>query len=255
MPSPYPGMNPYLEQDLVWHDSHESFMPVARDLLSAQVDPDFVVKIDEHVYIHELPVEPRRLVGRADLGVTRRPEARSGPKGTATLAAPMQVNVPGVDFQRLSYLEVRDRADWRLLTVVELLSPANKYAGPDREQYLAKRAQLLGSAVHLVEIDLLCGGPRLPLEHLPPCDYYVLVSRHEDRPQAGLWPIGLREPLPVIPVPLRPPVADARLALQDIVHRVYDAARYHSWIYSGTPQPALVPEDATWARQFVPSES
>lgn len=253
MPSPFPGMNPYLEQTRVWHDFHESFMPLVRDLLSAQLDPAYVVKIDEQVYIHELPAEPRRFVGRADVGVTEHPGGGGLQADTAVLDAPAEVALPGVDFERLSFLEIRDRTDWKLITVLELLSPANKYAGPDREQYLAKRALLLASAVHLVEIDLLRGGPRLPLEGLPACDYYILVSRYKDRPRAGVWPIQLRDRLPVFPIPLRASSPDARLDLQEVLHRVYDAARYRSWIYAGHPEPALGPEDAAWAAGLIGS--
>ena len=67
MPSPFPGMNPFLEQDDVWHDFHERFIPAMADVLAAQVDPHYIVKIDEHVYIHELGESDRRLVGRPDV--------------------------------------------------------------------------------------------------------------------------------------------------------------------------------------------
>ena len=60
MPSPFPGMNPYLEQEDAWHDFHERFMPLAAERIAAQVDPRYIVKIDEHVYIHELSAEQRR---------------------------------------------------------------------------------------------------------------------------------------------------------------------------------------------------
>jgi hypothetical protein len=92
----------------------------------------------------------------------------------------------------------------------------------------------------------------LPLENLPACDYYVLVSRVEERLDAGLWPIRLRERLPIIPIPLRPPHADAQFDLQEVLHRIYDAAGYEDDIYQGQPQPRLSPEDAAWAQQFVP---
>jgi hypothetical protein len=213
MPSPFPGMNPYLEQDDAWHDFHERFCPLAAELLTAQVRPDYIVKIDEHVYIHELAEE----------------------------------------ILRLSRIEVRNRHNRQLVTVLELLSPSNKLAGPDREQYLAKRGELQSSPVHFVEIDLLRGGPRLPLEDLPACDYYALVSRVEKRPAADLWPIRLRERLPRILVPLRAPHPDAHLDLQEVLHHIYDAAGYEDYIYDG--QPRLEAEDALWARQFVPSRS
>jgi hypothetical protein len=140
-----------------------------------------------------------------------------------------------------------------VVTVVELLSPSNKYASSDREQYVGKRAQLLTSHVNLVEIDLLRGGPRMPMEDLPACDYCVMVCRAADWPEAGVWPNRLREPLSPIPVPLREPDLDATLDVQAILHRVYDAARYQSYIYEGKPEPSLSPEDAAWAEQFVPA--
>jgi len=87
------------------------------------------------------------------------------------------------------------------------------------------------------------------------CDYYALVSRMEKRPRADFWPIRLREPLPLIPVPLRPPDADAQLDLQAVLHHIYDAARYGQYIYEEAPQPALRAADETWAQQFIPPRS
>jgi hypothetical protein len=154
--------------------------------------------------------------------------------------------------ERQSFVEIRDRKDRELITVVELLSPANKYAGPDREQYLAKRMEVLNGPVHLVEIDLLRGGPPLPTDDRPNCLYSVLVSRAERRPHADFWPIALRERLPVIPVPVRAPEPDAQLDLQAILDRIYDAAGYAYYIYEGAPSPRLGAEDVEWARQFLP---
>jgi hypothetical protein len=150
------------------------------------------------------------------------------------------------------FLEVRDRLGRELITLLELLSPANKRGGPDREQYVAKREQLLTGAAHFVEIDLLRGGRRMPLEKRPRCDYSVLVSRAQDRPWAGFWPIRLRQRLPIIPIPLRPPDPVARIDLQEVLHHVYDAAGYEDFIYAGRPDPQLSSKDTNWARTFVP---
>ena len=103
----------------------------------------------------------------------------------------------------MPFLEVRGRLGRELITVLELLGPANKRSGADREQYMAKREELLSSAVHFLEIDLLRGGRRMPLENGRTCDYSVLVSRAEERPRAGFWPIRLRQRLPIVPVPLQ----------------------------------------------------
>ncbi|MDA1050875.1 MAG: DUF4058 family protein [Planctomycetota bacterium] len=250
MPSPFPGMNPYLEQASVWHDFHERFCPTVAEVLTSQVRPDYIVKIDEHVFIHELPDQRRGLLGRGDVTIASQSDQGTTSSATATIAAPAQVLLPAVDSESLSFLEIRDRDTMRLVTVIELLSPSNKQSGPDREQYVGKRSRLLNSAVHFVEIDLLRGGPRMPMKDLGECDYYVLVSRYQERPQAGVWPIQLRDPLPVIPIPLQPPHDDARLDLQKLLHRVYDAAAYEDYVYRGTPEPALEATDMEWSRQL-----
>jgi hypothetical protein len=253
MPSPFPGMNPYLEQDDAWHDFHQSFIPLIREVLTPQVRPNYLVKVEELLFIHEMPHGPRQLLGHTDVAVTPAP-LPGGARGTRVLSAPARARFHlAVDVERHSYLEIRDRHNRELITVLELLSPSNKNPGPDREQYLAKRWQIIHSPVHLVEIDLLRGGPRLPAEELPACDYCVVVSRAEERPHVEVWPISLRQPLPEVPVPLRVSDPDARIDLQALLHRLYDAAGYESYIYTGAPQPPLPPEDAAWAAQFLPN--
>lgn len=252
MPSPFPGMNPYLEQDDVWHDFHEAYLPQIREVVASQLAAHYVVKIDDHVYIHEPPGEQRTFIGRGDVLLASRQPGSSASGATATALAPAPVTLPAIDVERISFLEIRDRRDRRLVTVIELLSPTNKYSGPDREQYLGKRGQRLSSAVHLVEIDLLRGGPRMPFAApIPECEYCVMVSRMETRPRADFWPIRLRDPLPTIPIPLRDPDPDARLDLQAVLHHVYDAARYVNYIYEGTPQPGLNAADEAWAKELV----
>lgn len=255
MPSPFPGMNPYLEQNDVWHDFHGRFVTRVADSLTSRIRPKYIAKIDENVYIHELSAEQRLLLGRPDVGVlANQPTAGSPATATASraIAAPLFGHVePAVDFLREPFIEIRDRESRALVTVIELLSPSNKGIGPDRDQYLVKRKRILSSNVHLVEIDLLRGGPRMPIGDLPQCDYYVMVSRCEERPRVGLWPIRLREPLPKIPIPLRGDDPDAAIDLQSLMHAVYDAAGYEDYIYSGTPQPPLHPEDADWANERV----
>jgi len=243
-------MNPYLEQEAVWHDFHERFCPAAAESLTVQIRPHFIAKIDEHVYIHELPSDARRFIGRGDVTVAQ-PRPHVGTTSAATLEAPARVQLPAVDIERLSFLEIRDRQTLRIVTIIELLSPSNKQPGPDREQYVAKRSELLRSAVHFIELDLLRGGPRMPMEDLPECDYYALVGRIDERPRAGVWPIQLRDPLPVIPVPLVAPHPDARLDLKQILDRIHDAAGYEDYIYGGEPRPPLATDDANWARQWV----
>jgi hypothetical protein len=247
-------MNPYIEQDAFWQDFHLEFLPAMRGRLVAQVRPKYIVMLDEHVYVKEHPPGPRRLVGRADASLAAPPRLRGkAGAGLETLEAPVQVRIPAQDVRRVPFLEVRDRLGRDLITLVELLSPANKRGGADREQYVAKRERLLQTAAHFVEIDLLRGGRPMPLEKRPRCDYSVLVSRAEARPRAGFWPIRLRQRLPIIPIPLLPEDPDAKIDLQEILDTVYDATGYEDFIYAGRPDPPLSSRDGVWARTFVPS--
>jgi hypothetical protein len=154
---------------------------------------------------------------------------------------------------RLVYLEIRSLADKKLVTVIEMLSPSNKQPGGDRQTYLQKRRDILKTDVNLVEIDLLRGGPRLPLDGMPDCDYCVLVGRATERPKVGIFPIALRERLPSVPIPLSEPHGDAMLDLQKMLDLAYDRAGYAQYIYERQPEPRLRPDDAEWAKQFVPS--
>jgi hypothetical protein len=248
-------MNSYLEQDDAWHDFHESFIPLARELIGAQVGPGYIVKIEENIYIHERSAEERRLLGYGDVSLSKLPAPATPSSSTGVAPAPAHFWLPRVDLQRESYLEVRDKQNRRLVAVIELLSPTNKKRGEDRDQFVNKRQQLLRSQAHYVEIDMLRGWERMPFIEQGGYDYYALVSRTPDRPRGDFWPIRLREPLPVIPVPLDAPHPDAALDLQAVLHRVYDSARYANYIYAGTPNPPLTPEDDAWARQFLPASA
>ena len=252
MPSPFPGMNPFLERDVVWSDFHTEFCKAIKKALVPQVQPGFFVKFNEHLYVHDSPEERRRLVGYGDVSMTQRHHVPETNGGVAVLAAPVRVRMTeAVEEERVPFLEIFDKEDQSLVTVIELLSPANKRKGTDRDQFLNKRRQLLNSPVHYVEIDLLRGGPRLPIKGIPKCDYYVLVSRAAERPDMGLWPMSLRKPLPIVPIPLPAPKKEVCLALQELLHQAYDEAGYANYIYSGPPTPRLRADDARWAKRFV----
>jgi hypothetical protein len=251
MPSPFPGMNPYLERATAWESFHPSLIVAAHLQIASQLPPEYVVRIENRVYIHEPPAE-RRFVGAADLGVVRPPGASA--ERTATIEAPARVMIlDAIDVQHVRFLTIRDRDGNDLITVIELLSPTNKYAGPDREQYLSKRREILRSRAHFVEIDLLRGGPRMPPDELPTCDYCAIVSRVEERPEAGVWPWRVRDPIPLLPIPLRPTDADVRLDLKAAIDLMYDGGRYGNYIYNGPPEPRLAPDDAAWAAQLLPT--
>jgi hypothetical protein len=162
---------------------------------------------------------------------------------------------PQQELEETPFLEVRDRSGRELVSVIELHSPSNKRAGDDREQYLTKRRELIRSAAHLVEIDLLRGWTPMPQAGRPECDYSVMVSLAEKRPAADFWPVKLRERLPVIPIPLRAPDTAPQVDLQAALHRAYDGPGYEHFIYSGEPEPPLSADDADWARQLISAKT
>jgi hypothetical protein len=245
-------MNPWLEQEALRMDFHTKFLVAISARLVPQIGPSYFVLLEHHIYVHEpLEEKPGRL--RADLLVTRRGGAAPPHAGAAVLEPLAQVEHPAHEVERVPYLEVRHAARGDLVTVLELLSPSNK-GGENRRQYLAKREQLLNSETNLVEIDLLRGGVPMPDADRPACAYSVLVSRAGGRPLAGFWPIGLRDRLPEIPIPLRRADEDARIDLQEVLHHVYDASGYAHFLYRGAPEPLLSTEDAAWARRLVAAE-
>jgi hypothetical protein len=201
MPSPFPGMNPYLEQSHIWQDFHDRFVPALGDALAALVSPHFIVKIEEHLFLHDPRDDMSEHLGNADVSVASNGGAAERPQSTGVITSPKVVRLPIVDLERQPFLEIHDRQD-KVVSVIEVLSPSNKKSGPFRRQFIYKRAQVLVSWASYVEVDLLRGGERMPLEAAPASDYCVMVSRYEDRPDVGYWPIGLRDPLPTIPIPL-----------------------------------------------------
>jgi hypothetical protein len=161
---------------------------------------------------------------------------------TAELATIMPVAVPHVT------IEIRDTANRQLVTAIEVLSPTNK-RGDGREEYLAKRRRLLLSSAHLVEIDLLRQGQRVPMEQpLPPAPYFVFSSRSERRPLLDVWPIALGDPLPTVPIPLLEEDPDVPLPLQAALTAIYDAFSYDLAVdYQRPPEVSLPPSETPWA--------
>ncbi|HEX4589557.1 MAG TPA: DUF4058 family protein, partial [Gemmataceae bacterium] len=213
----------------------------------------YYLKTDEHVYIHELPEGNRGFFGKPDVFLDRSNSPRTGSGGAAVLPAtnPRPVTLVAVDVERVPFVEIRDRRNRRLVTIIELLSPSNKNPGPDRDHYVNKRNRTLASPTNLVEIDLLRGGPRMPLAEKVGGDYGILVSRYTDRPKAEWYAVGLREPIPKVPVPMAEEHLPLVLDIQAVIHQLYDAGGYYKFMYESTPIPPLAADDDSWARGIL----
>jgi hypothetical protein len=150
---------------------------------------------------------------------------------------------------RPSLLQVRRLGTFEIVTVIELLTPPQKLSD---HQQTAKRRSYLEKGISLVEIDLLRGGARVPITGLPDCDYCILIAQSEKDSAIAVWPIHLRQRLPVVPIPLRKPDRDVVLDIQALIGRAYDAAGYEDYIYERPIEPPLSDDDALWALAIVP---
>jgi hypothetical protein len=209
--------------------------------------------LDRYVWIDEPDAEQPRALGKPDVYVADPLLRDQDAVATSPLAAPVTVTLPAVDPKGKPYLKVIDTRGHRVVTVLELLSPANKAAGKDRDAYLAKRQEYFRASINLVEMDILRRGLRAPVQQqLPPGDYYILISRAIDYPQAKVWHLTIRDPLPPIQVPLDPRDEPVTLALQPCLDRAYDEARFGDEInYDEPPDPPLGEADAAWARELL----
>ncbi|MCC6629454.1 MAG: DUF4058 family protein [Chloroflexi bacterium] len=249
MPSPFPGMDLYLEDPGGWAGVHDGLISLLRRALNQALGPEFVADAGTSVYV-VTPDEQRWVFPDVFVAALRQeaPVTRAG-----RIAAPVRVALDLPDTVSQPHVLIRDRVSRQVVTLIEVLSPINKTAEPTRarQEFLRKRADTMASATNWVEIDLLRAGERPP-EARAMGDYLVLVKRAGE-PAADLWPVNLRDRLPLIGVPLRAGVPDVALELQPIIDALYADGRYADLIdYTvPPPAPALAPADAPWAAEQV----
>lgn len=248
MPSPFPGMDPWLEGDL-WTTIHSQLAAEIARQLSPQVLPKYFALTTQRQVLDDMDdveiVESSDVF--PDVGVIERSPGtvRTQPSWQGESPVQLQTVMP----RRVPHfaVEIRDVKKRRLVTAIEILSPSNK-RGTGREGYLRKRRRLLQSDTHLVEIDLLRKGRRVPMRKpLPHASYFVLVSRSNRRPLCDVWPIQLSDRLPTIAVPLLPRDGDASLDLQAALTTIYDVLGYRYVVdYARPPDVPLTPEEQEW---------
>lgn len=247
MRSPFPGMNPYLENPELWSSVHSRLIVAIADDLVDHLSEKYRVEIEKRTYFAS--DEESVLVVIPDVAIAANRESTSAAK-QATLTLPIQpekVTVPIAEEVTERYLEIHEVATGTVVTVIELLSPKNKRSGEGRTAYLRKRNQVLASTAHLVEIDLLRGGQPLPVSGEHPSHYRILISRGDQRPVAELYRFNLQQPIPPIPIPLMANEPDPILHLQPLLERVYQKGRYYLAIdYAQPPVPPLTAADAAW---------
>ena len=251
MRSPFPGMDPFLEEPAVWSSVHVRLINAISDYLSPRVLPNFFVDIQQHVYLvtqEERPDEP--II--PDLYVVRTPVGEQAL--VASPIIPPTLVEPLYDLEiREAYIEIRDKRSREVVTIIELLSPFNKSAGAQgRQAFEEKRKKVIGTDVNWIEIDLLRAGVRPP-EVTGKSDYYILLKRGLQPTPYEVWYFDLRDRLPTFAVPLRPSLTDIPLDLQFVFDDMYERAHYAASIdYTGlVPAPRLQPADRSWLQRQI----
>lgn len=254
MPSPFPGMDPYLEIPELWPNFHHLLISEIAKALSPQLRPKYRVVVEVRMY--ETTDENSLLVGIPDITIKRQ-QAASKPSNhqVAVLSSPKPISVrlPLPITIKEGYLEIRKVGTGEVITAIEVLSPTNKRKGKGRDAYLEKREQVLGSLTNLVEIDLLRDGERMPVEgENIEANYWILVSRSKTRPRAELYALHLADVIPSLAIPLRSPDIEPILDLQRLLNEVYDVSGYDLDIdYNQEPEMPLSEVDAAWVDSWL----
>ncbi len=269
MPSPLPGMNPFLENRMHWSTVHNALIAGIYFAVSSDLPEGFAAFIDERVYIDtgDTRYRPDTFVVRTarNIPAPATPE-RSG--GSVAVAERVLTEVQSARLPRSLYddlltvrerfLEIRSVTNDRVVSVIELLSPANKARGRGREEYLDKQRLMLESDVHFIEIDLFRGG-----EHaLAPSrgrierefgafDYAVSLHRASAGNRYEVWAGPMEQMLPVLVIPLTEETPDLQIDFQEIFHQVYDTGLRRMVNYQVEPDPPLTDAQKAWAQELL----
>jgi hypothetical protein len=246
-------MDPYLE-GYMWADVHHELASLFKRLLVPLVRPTYAVRIEVSMYNDRVPAHELGIM-YPDVEIVRtQPRGehliRETAGAVAIAPAPLEIPLTIMTQVRQASVEIRDVANNRLITSIEIISPSNKRE-PGLDSFLARRDELRLAEVHILEIDLLRRGTRAwPKDSVPSSAYQAALIRARHI-RAEIWPIGLRERLPVLPVPLRQPDPDVPLDLQKALDTIYDESDYPLTLdYSQPPpEPPLSDEDAAWAAE------
>lgn len=262
MPSPFPGMDPYLESPRLFPGFHSRVVFNLSVSLQERLPEPYYAEISERVW-----VEASHRYVEPDVDVLRKGSNGTGPGPSPTAATvatesiPVVVTVPH-DERRETFVEIfMQDAEERLVTNLEVLSITNKTPGErGRRLYRKKQREVLQSKTNLVEIDLLRGGRHttavpidLAREKVGAFDHHVCVHRFDNFEDFFVYPIFLEKPLPTITVPLLPDVAGVPIDLQDVINRSYDTGPYHRRLNyaTATLRPPLRPDQAEWAMRLL----
>ncbi len=253
MPSPFAGMNPYLEHPSLWAGIHHRLITAIANDLAPKLRPTYIVAIEERVY--EVNGDAALLVGVPDVSVQRSLSLALPSESNLAVVSPtmpIEVVLPMPEILTEAYLEIRAVETEEVVTIIEVLSPKNKQVGIGLLQYETKRLKILGSATHLVEIDLLRQGNPMAMVGQPQSHYRIVVSHSEIRPKAHLYGFNLQAQIPQFTVPLRAGELEPTIDLKPLLDEIYDQGSYDLRIdYNRPPIPVLSELEMVWVKESL----
>ena len=260
MKSPFPGMDPYLEQ--YWGDAHTSLATYVKDNLQRQLPTDLIARVQEHVAVESADTygnESQSYYPDVRVEESRKKSARQSKSSRSSLAVVdfVEVSRKSEPMTQRSIRIIAPKSGNRIVTAIEIISPSNKIGVIGRTAYEKKRNELLEAEVSLVEIDLIREGiPNLavrassiPRQHRQP--YRICIVRSWRADIARIRGVSLQQRLPVVPIPLREYDDEIFLDLQAMIDMVYENGRYDHSDYGQELDPPLSKADAKWANALL----
>lgn len=264
MPSPFPGMDPFLEDRTVFPDFHDRFVAYLSETIQPSLPDPYYAALGKRAWVEV----SKRFIG-PDVNVILSGKQGNEPTGSTTATidatAPVVVKVPHDEqSETLVEIYVGRGTERRLVTAIEVLSLTNKYPGEKgRDLYLRKQQELLDSKTHLVEIDFLRGGlhtTAVPEDRMrrfvPKFTWHVCAHHYDHFEDYLIWPIQLRDKLPEITIPLLPGDGEVSVCLQQVFERTYAAGPYHREIdyRQPVPEPEFTQDELKWVGERIAAD-
>jgi hypothetical protein len=214
-------MDPYLETPVLWPAFHHQFAAGLYQLLLPGLVDRYRARVTQRVYFTEVALFT---------SVVR-------------------------DQHCEEVIEVRQRGDGRLVTLIDIVSPANKATDAGRSAYLSRRGEAKGAGANLVEIDLVLQGEPLldySRDGLPDWNFAVTVTRASQPERYEIYTATLQKRLPRFRLPLASDDRDTVLDLQSAFARCYDQGGFAEQIdYHAEPEAPLSEADRGWVDQLL----
>jgi uncharacterized protein DUF4058 len=220
MSSPFPGMDPYLEAPPLWPEFHHNLVVCWMEVLLPSIGDRYRLRIGSREYVNQ------------------------------------QVLLVSVikEQHKEEYLEVRQRGTDKLITLVDLISPANRATAVGRQAYLAGRAEARQAGAHVVEHDLVLQGQTcldIAPDSVPDYDYAITVGRARQPDRFEMYTTTVQKKLPRIRLPLASDDRDLVVDVQAIFTRCYDRFFTGRINYKKDPPILLRDSDHKWMVQTL----